>query len=152
MPFTYINICIPSAAASVGISAQEVVELVYTTVTKEWPPSAYLLATLHVDIHNLDARLRPRLGKDLALRPCNETVAPELYAARSAARVILVAAAVYRHDGKAVCDGMAALHRHASSCRLCSCSVSLLSQPMAVGYINISAPCSAIRRAPSGYH
>lgn len=109
MPFTYI--IYTSAAASVCISAQEVVELVYTTVAKEWPPSAYLLATLHVDIHNLDARLRTRFGKDLALRPCNETVAPELYAARSAARVILVAAAVYRHYGKAVCDGMAALHR-----------------------------------------
>ena len=108
MPFTYINICIPSAAASVGISAQEVVELVDTAVAKEWPPSAHLLATFHVDIHNIDARLRTRLGKDLALRPCNETVAPELYAARSAARVILVAAAVYRHYGKAVCDGMAA--------------------------------------------
>ena len=82
-----------------------------TAVAQERPPAPHVLATTHVDVDRHDALVATRFGQHLALRPRDEAVAPELYAARRAARIGLEAAAVHRHDGQSVRHGMTALNR-----------------------------------------
>src|SRR5947207_3017068 len=99
-------------AASVAEALNQVGVRVDAPVAQERPPAAHVLAALEVDVGHQHLRLVAARGRDeLALRPADEAVAPELRALGLAARVGLEAGAIRDQHRQAVGDRVRALDR-----------------------------------------
>ena len=88
----------------------------HTAISEERPPTADILATRLVDLHNsYFFIIIGKFGQKFTLRTSDETVSPELNAIRLSGRIGLVSYPVYRNDRKTIGYGMPPLNSYPRS-------------------------------------